>query len=191
MKKVGLTGGIGTGKSYVAEYFKKLGVPIYNSDDRGRQLNNTHPTLVRAFVEYFGQDIYIKGELNRQKVAEIVFKDKEALLWINRLVHPIVREDFNQWVRQQTSPVIIKEAAILIESGAYKDCDKLIIVTAPLDLRIDRVVRRDGLTRDQVLQRISNQMTDEERKKYADFVIINNGIVNIEEQVNVIMNQLL
>jgi dephospho-CoA kinase len=187
----GLTGGIGSGKSYVAKYFESLGVPVYNSDARGRDLNNTHPVIKSAFIKRFGEDIYQNALLNRQKVAELVFNDKEALQWINNLVHPVVGQDFSIWKKQQNAPFIIKEAAILIESGAYKECDKLIVVMAPVELRIERVVKRDGLTKDQVMQRIANQMTDEERERYADFVIINDGILSVEKQIDKIINQLL
>ncbi len=190
MIKVGLTGGIGSGKSYIAGYLKTLGVPVYNSDVRGRVLSNTHPLIIKAFIERFGAGIYTEGQLNRKKVANIVFNDQDALHWINQLVHPIVQEDYNRWVEEQHARIIVKEAAILIESGAYKDCDKIVVVTAPIKVRIERVVKRDHLTEGEVLQRILHQMDDEERKGYANFVIVNDGILPIEPQVDKILYQL-
>jgi dephospho-CoA kinase len=141
-------------------------------------LSNTHPLIIKAFIERFGAGIYTEGQLNRKKVANIVFNDQDALHWINQLVHPIVQEDYNRWVEEQHARIIVKEAAILIESGAYKDCDKIVVVTAPIKVRIERVVKRDHLTEGEVLQRILHQMDDEERKGYANFVIVNDVYYN-------------
>lgn len=175
MLKIGLTGGIGSGKTTVARFFSLLGVPVYNSDLRARELMQHDPDLIKEITAAFGADSYIGngGELNRAYLAGIVFNNATELARLNALVHPAVFRDFDSWTLRQTSPYVIKEAAILFESGSYKDCDAVILVTAPAVLRIARVSQRDNLSEEQVRDRIKNQLSDEEKSQYARFIVSN------------------
>jgi dephospho-CoA kinase len=191
MKIIGLTGGIGSGKSYISSLFLQMGIPVYNSDCRARELTDTNPEITQALSNRYGFDIYINGKLNRPLVARRVFSDKEELKWLNHIVHPIVKVDFEDWKKRQYSPYIIREAAILIESGTYTDCSSIIVVQAPVNLRIERVIKRDNLTKEQVLQRMANQLSDEEREKYATYLIYNDGIQLVEPQIKIIHNKII
>lgn len=187
---IGLTGGIGAGKSYIANEFSKKGIPIYNSDEQAKLLMNSHEIIRKKLIEKFGHDVYLKNSLNKAFLADKIFKNKALIEWVNNLVHPIVANHFEDWCHKQRNNIVIKEAAILIESGAYKQCDKLIVVTAPEETRLKRVCERDNMTPEQVKQRINNQILDSERLKYADFVINNDGTVVVEKEVNKILNAL-
>ena len=171
---VGLTGGIGSGKSLVAEIFSKLGIPVYSADDRAKEVMH-NPEVSSKVVEAFGENSYIEGKLNRSYLAEQVFGNKEKLEKLNSIVHPAVRLDHREWQRNQNAPYTIREAAILFESGAYRDCDKIIAINAPEEIRIERVMKRDGATEDQVRLRMKNQWTDLERAAKSDFIIENDG----------------
>ncbi|TND08498.1 MAG: dephospho-CoA kinase [Bacteroidetes bacterium] len=175
MKKIGLTGGIGCGKSYVAEIFRKLGIPVYEADAEARLLQQHDPALKNAIAGLFGKNIYLPdGMLDRKKVAEQVFSDPEKMNRLNALVHPAVARHFETWIAENAeTPYIIKEAAILFESGAYRQTDAVIVVTAPTDLRIARVMKRDGAGREEVEKRMKAQWTEEEKIKLAQFVIRN------------------
>lgn len=190
MLKVGLTGGIGSGKTTVAEIFYSLGIPVYNSDERAKYLMENDPSLRVAIVEYFGEESYRSEGLNRLYLSKEVFSDKSKLQKLNSIVHPAVGNDFAVWCRNQSAPFVLKEAAILIESGAYKGLDKIIIVTASENTRMDRVMDRDGVKASQVRDRINNQIADSERLKYADFIIDNDGKKMLISQVNEIFNRL-
>ena len=183
MVVVGLTGGIGSGKSTVAEIFSKLGISVYNSDIRAKALYTESKALREKMILNFGSGIYLGTEINRKKLASIVFADKSKLTLLNSLVHPLLQLDFEQWKAEQSSDYVIREAAILIESGAYKTCDKVIVVTANKELRIKRVTLRDSASNTEVEQRVNNQLSDEERLKYADFEILNNGTESLIDQV--------
>ncbi len=184
MIKVGLTGGIGSGKTYIAEYFVKLGVPVYNSDTRGKILMDNDSTIKKQLISAFGEQTFTNNGLNRTYLAEIVFNDKKKLTTINNIVHPAVRSDFENWCKTKSNySYIIQEAAILIESEAYKNLDYLIVVTAPKEIRIERVMQRDKLSNKEVENRIANQLSDSERIKHADFIINNDGIKLVETQV--------
>lgn len=192
MIKVGLTGGIGSGKTFVAKHFENLGIPVYNSDDRGKILMNNSLKVREQLIKAFGADSYNEHGLNRAFLAKQVFNDSFKLNIINQIVHPAVQEDFSNWCQtHEHSPYIIKEAAILIESGAYKDCDKLIVVTAPFELRLKRIALRDNMTPEEINKRMSKQLSDEERLKHANFTLINDGIMLVEDQVKKIHAQLL
>ena len=190
MLKIGLTGGIGSGKSTVCEIFQLFGIPVYNSDDRAKFLMNSEPNLISNIQANFGEEAYLDGKLNREYLASKVFHDEEALAQLNALVHPAVGRDFDHWASEQDSEILIKEAAILIESGAYKQCDKIAVVTCPVDTRVERVMKRDGVTAEEVQARISKQLSDEERLYHADFVIDNSGEKLIIPQVQEILGQL-
>lgn len=173
MLRIGLTGGIGSGKSTVAKIFEVLGIPVYYADDAAKTLMNTDPALKEAIIKNFGAQAYSNHQLNRSYLASIVFTNKEKLELLNSLTHPATIQAANEWIRRQTSPYIIKEAALLFESGADKQLDHVMGVSAPLALRVKRVMERDGLSKEAILQRINRQMNEEEKLKRCDFVIIN------------------
>jgi dephospho-CoA kinase len=187
---VGLTGGIGSGKSTVAKVFQSLGVPIFNSDLEAKYIINNDVEVIRAITFEFG-NVYENGKLNRIKMAEVVFKDKNALEKLNKIVHPKVAEYFENWVlANNDSSILIKEAAILIESGAYKKIDKIVLVTAPTTIRIQRVVNRDNISKEKVKERMNAQLSDKEKLSYADFFIINDDIQMVIPQVLAAYNKL-
>jgi dephospho-CoA kinase len=188
---VGLTGGIGSGKSTIAKIFNSLGIKVYNSDVEAKKIVNTDTQTIELIKQTFGTDIYNTTGLNSSKMAQLVFNNKAALEKLNAIVHPKVKEHFEYWITlNQTDKILIKEAAILIESGAYKGLDKIVIVTAPEELRLNRVVLRDNSNEDDVRKRISAQMSDEERLKYANYEISNNEKDLVIPQVLNIYNQL-
>lgn len=185
MLKVGITGGIGSGKTTVCKIFEALGIPVYYADDRAKSLMQTVPELITAIKNLFGSEAYDPdGSLNRQYIASIAFNDPDKLQKLNRLVHPVVLKDGLSWHFSQSNvPYTIKEAALLIESGSYRQLDKLIVVTAPVEIRIRRVMVRDKVSENAVLERIHHQMPEEEKTKLADFVIVNDGTRSIVRQV--------
>ena len=188
---VGLTGGIGSGKSTVANIFSKLGIPIYDSDQRAKDLYTESEDLRLQMIQNFGSYVYTGNKINRKKLASIVFSNPEKLALLNSIVHPLLQLDFEDWKSQQKSKYVIREAAILIESGAYKMCNKVLVVTANKELRINRVMARDGASLNEVEQRINSQISDEDRMKYADFEIKNNGPESLIEQVVLIDENLV
>lgn len=172
-KIIGLTGGIGSGKSTIANYLVSLGYPVYVADDAGKRIMKEQEIL-DAIKKKFGTAIFDGVQLNRAKLAKIVFEHPEKLQELNAIVHPAVRNDFKKWLAQnQDSPYVFYESAILFESGRYADFDKIITITAPLEIRIDRVLKRDATSREALLKRIKAQWTDEERIIKSDFVIEN------------------
>lgn len=175
--QIGVTGGIGAGKSLVCRIFQTLGIPVYNADQRAKWLMNHHPTLMAEIKQNFGEEAYLAdGSLNRQYLSEKVFNNETLLKQLNTLVHPKVGEDFQQWVIQQTDPYVVKEAALLIEAGSYKTLDYLVTVNAPEKVRLDRVLLRDTYRSTQEVQAImQKQLSDKERAAKADFVIMNDG----------------
>jgi len=175
-KIIGLTGGIGSGKTTVANYFKSYGIPVYIADDEARKIMQS-ADIMEAIKDLFGADVFENETLNREKLAKIVFNNPESLEKLNGIVHPAVKKHFEQWLLQNLeAPYVIYEAAILFESGRYKDCDIIITVTAPIESRIQRVIKRDNTTRELVLKRINAQWTDEKRISKSDFVIENIAI---------------
>ncbi|MBL4594921.1 MAG: dephospho-CoA kinase [Flavobacteriales bacterium] len=187
---VGLTGGIGSGKSTVAKVFESLSVPVFNSDTVAKSIINNDEEVIAQVITTFGA-IYENGKLNSNKMAEVVFNDKTALKKLNNIIHPKVADYFKRWVEENaSSPILIKEAAILIESGAYQQMDKIILVTAPEEIRIERVVQRDNVSEDKVKGRMQAQLSDEEKLTYADFTIDNGGKELIIPQVMEIYNQI-
>jgi len=188
---VGLTGGIGSGKSTVAKVFETLGVPIFNSDLIAKSIVNNDAEVISKIVAEFGA-IYLDGELDKVKMATIVFNDKTALEKLNKIVHPKVALYFENWVEQNASAeILIKEAAILIESGAYKQMDKIVLVTAPEALRLERVVNRDNTTGQKVKDRIAAQLSDKQRAVFADYTIDNGGKELVVPQVLEVYKMLL
>lgn len=190
MLKVGITGGIGSGKSTVCRLFALMGIPVYDADSRAKALMTTNASLVKSVKKYFGADVYDKsGKLNRKLLGSRVFNDKEKLNLLNSLVHPVVQKDHELWHRKQKNcPFTIKEAALLFESGSYKKLDLIITVTSPLPLRIERAMKRDNTTRKEVMARLKKQWTDAQRKKAADFIISNNERDSLIQSVEVLYN---
>jgi dephospho-CoA kinase len=174
--KIGITGGIGSGKTTVCKIFEALGIPIYYADDSAKKLMTSNKVVKSKITSLFGSEAYFRnGRLNRKFISSKVFSDKTLLNKLNAIVHPAVKEDNERWFLEQKSQMALKEAALLIESGSYKDLDKVIVVTCPIETRIERVMSRDKSTKEAVLKRIENQMPEEEKIKYADFIIINDG----------------
>lgn len=189
-KIIGLTGGIGSGKSTIASYFKALGVPVYIADDEARKLMD-NPETVKKVQSVFEENVIENHVLDRKKIATLVFSNPQKLEQLNSIVHPEVKKHFISWLKKhKDQPFIIKEAAILFESGSYKDCDKIIVVTAPEEIRIDRVMQRDRVTKEQVLERMKNQWTEEEKIKRSDFVIENIDLETSEKKVSEILKEL-
>jgi len=188
---VGLTGGIGSGKTTVAKLFNDLGVPIYVSDIEAKRIMGTNEKLINAIKELLGEKAYNNKELNRAYISGKVFENKGLLNELNKLVHPAVAEDFLNWYNEQDAQYVIKESAILFESGSYKNCDLVITVTAPLEERINRVVLRDAVTRKQVLHRVMNQLSDEDKIDRSNFIVINKTIEGAKNQVAKINTQIL
>lgn len=175
MIKVGLTGGIGSGKTTVATIFKTLGVPIYEADKEARRLMETNNEIISALIQKYGQEIYINNKLNRTLLSEIIFKNSDELKHVNQIVHPVVRDDFMRWSEEQKTTYVIEEAAILFESDSDSIMDFVITVTAPESTRIERVKERDNLDKKQIIARINNQLPEETKVSWADFVIYNDN----------------
>ncbi len=174
MIKAGLTGGIGSGKTTVARVFEVLGIPVYYADDRTKLLMNTNPSLREAIIRNFGKEAYVNDELDRKYMAGIVFNNKEKLELLNSLTHPITIQDAEEWMSRQTTPYIIKEAALLFESGAAEKLDYIVGVYAPQHIRVQRVMERDKIPVEEVMKRISRQIDEEMKMKLCNFVITNN-----------------
>lgn len=175
MLKLGITGGIGSGKTTVCKLFELLGVPVYYSDDESKKLLNEDKNVKQKVVDVFGKSILDNtGLIDRKKLAAIVFNNKVELEKLNGILHPAVGLHFENWLKKQNTPYILKEAAILFESGAFKQVDKVLTIVAPLELKIQRILKRDDVSKEEVERRMQLQMTDEEKIKHSDFVINNN-----------------
>ena len=172
-KIIGLTGGIGSGKTTIANHFIAAGIPVYIADDEARKIMQS-AAIINEIKNVFGNAIFEKGILNREKLAQIVFSNPKKLKLLNSIIHPAVKKHFDNWVLDhKNNSFVIYEAAILFESGSYKNCDKIITVTAPFETRIQRVIQRDNTTRGQVLERMNAQWNDDQRIAKSDFVIEN------------------
>ena len=189
--KIGITGGIGSGKTTACMVFKTLGIPVYDADARAKELMNSNPALIAALTEYFGRDIYDDDGLNRRKLADIIFNDQLALEKVNSCVHPAVARDFDRWRYRQTAPYVIEESAIIFEKNLTSRFDKVIVVTAPERIRIERVCAREQVTPDVVRQRIANQWPEENKIAVADYIINNDNSRLITPQILVIHRQIL
>lgn len=193
--KIGITGGIGSGKTTVCKMFEELGIPVYYADERAKYLMQHEHFLIDEIKKNFGEEVYEDGQLNRQLLASKVFHDKERVKLLNSLVHPAVFRDTERWVMEQevtNVPYALKEAALLIEAGSHKYLDKLILVTAPQNVRVKRVVERDNVSSSDVMARMQNQLPEEEKVKLADFVIVNdNDKEHLKQQVLKIHQQLV
>ena len=174
MLKIGLTGGIGSGKSTVAKIFELLSIPVYYADEASKRLYHTDKNLIAQIKKHFGEDVYTSEQLNRSKLAAIVFNDPQKLELLNQLVHPPTLRDAEEWMKKQTAPYVVKEAALLFESGSSAGLDFIIGVKAPTALRVKRVMDRDHLTRDEVLSRADRQIDENIKLMLCDFIINNN-----------------
>ena len=174
MLKVGITGGIGSGKTTVCKIFELLGIPVFYADQAAKELMQHDEELKLKLMEKFGTDTYLPdGSINRTYLANIVFTDEAQLAALNAIVHPAVFSAFDQWLSKQSAQYVVKEAALLFESGSHQLCDFNVLVQAPEEIRIERVMKRDQITREQVMGRIAQQMSDEEKSKLADHLLMN------------------
>jgi dephospho-CoA kinase len=190
IKIVGLTGGIGSGKTTVANYFKELGIPVYIADVEAKLLMKRSKVIIRKLIQLFGSETYYKGKLNKPFIANKIFNDPVLLEKMNTIVHPKVASHFKRWLKKQDAPYVIKEAAIIFENNTYTSLDYIITVIAPERTRINRVIERDGSSEERVKAIIKNQWSDAEKVKLSDFVIENieladtkNQVINIHQKI--------
>lgn len=191
MITVGITGGIGSGKTIICKVFAQLGIPVFDADTEARKLYNL-PQVADEVKKKFGAEYYSSGKLNTGKFAALIFGNAQALAWVNAMIHPIVRKQFKEWKRKfKQAPYVLKEAAILFESGADSGCDKIITVAAPVSLRAARTMDRDNRNRAQVDQIMQRQWSDEKRIEHSDFVIVNDETKPVLPQVLAVHAELL
>ncbi len=183
MYKVGVTGGIGSGKSTVCDMLAARGIAVYIADTEAKRLMSSDETLKRDIVALFGDDAYLNGELNRAFLASRVFCDKEALQRLNGVVHPAVMRDFAAWAEAQEGDYVVLESAILFEAGLEASVDATVAVMAPVELRLERAMRRDGADREKIEERMRNQMSDDERSERAKYAIVNIVLEDLEDDV--------
>ena len=183
MKIVGLTGGIGSGKTTVASMFKDLGVPVYIADVEAKRLTNTSKVIRKKIIALLGEEAYLPSEINKKYVANKIFNDEELLKKVNQIIHPKVAKHFAKWLTKQTGTYCIKEAAILFENGSYKLCDHTILITSPEEERINRVAKRDHLSRNEIESRIKNQWSDHKKSQLADTIIENTQLDTTQKKV--------
>lgn len=188
---VGLTGGIGSGKTTIAKFFESFGIPVYIADDEAKALMNRSKIIRRKLTKLFGDSAYENGKLNRPYLASKIFTDKLLLSKMNAIVHPKVASHFKSWLKKQSAPYIIKEAAIIFENKLENQYDYIITVVADQDLRIKRVMKRDNASKTKIQSIMSNQLSDEEKIKKSDFVITNNDLELAKQQVIEIHHQIL
>ncbi|CAM4112766.1 dephospho-CoA kinase [Gillisia limnaea] len=191
MKVAGLTGGMGSGKTTVAGFFRELGVPVYIADEAGKRLMDTSAEVKSQIIQVFGDEAYSEGKPNRKYIAAEVFNAKEQLEKLNNIVHPAVARDFEEWKNNQTAAYVIYEAAILLETGGESRCDMVILVTAPMENRIQRLQKRDQSTVEEIEARLKHQWSDEKKRALAHFEIKNDDLSSTKEQVRNIQEIIL
>jgi dephospho-CoA kinase len=187
MKRIGITGGIGAGKSLVAEIIKAMGYPVYNSDERAKELTESNPKIKEGLIHLFGEEIYQNDTLNKFALAQAIFSDESLREKVNALIHPIVREDFNLWALAQNNSLVFNESAILFETGSFKNFDAIILVYAPKELRIKRIMKRDNCSENEVLKRMNSQFSDEEKYQLTEFRVLNDEQTPLLKQVEQII----
>jgi len=190
MKKIGLTGGIGSGKTSIAQILEAMAYPVYYSDLRAKFLSDEHPAIRQGLIALLGEEAYIDGTLNRVFVSECIFSNPDLRLKVNEIIHPIVRKDFDDWAAQQTSSLIFNEAAILFETGAYHQFDAVVLVCAPVSVRIQRVMLRDHCSKTSVEERIQSQWTDEQKRSLTEYCVENDGRQPVLMQLEKILSEL-
>jgi len=181
--KIGLTGGIGSGKSVVSRLFTVIGIPVYISDDEAKRLTVYDPFIRKELIALLGQNVYHADQLNKSLLASYVFASSMQADIVNGIIHPRVKNDFREWAGRQANPFVALESAILVEAGFRQEVDILVMVYTPKDIRIERAMKRDGVSREQIEQRVRTQMNDEEKRMQADFLIINDGETPLIPQV--------
>ncbi len=191
MIKVGLTGGMGSGKSTVAQVFSSLGIPVFYADDEAKKLLDESPKIREKITALFGAEMYADAKLNRKLLASHIFNDKSAIEKVNNIVHPAVAASFEVWSTAQKAFYVLQEAAILFETGGYKRFDKNILVTAPQSVRVNRIIERDKLPEAQIIARMQNQWDENHKIPLADFVILNDGSAMLLPQILRIHEDLL
>jgi len=183
MNKIGVTGGIGSGKSTVCKFFEEFGIPVYYSDEKAKTLMLVNQHLKNKIISEFGENSYSSGLLNKEYLAELVFNNPSNLSKLNNIVHPVVIQDFIEWSNQQTSLYCILESAIIFESGINSILDKVICVTASDEERFERIMKRDAISREKIIQRINNQMPESKKSQLADYVIVSGNKIEMKEKV--------
>ncbi len=191
MLKIGLTGGLGSGKTTVAHIFEVLGIPVYYADAASKRLMNDDEKVKAAVQNAFGKEVYPEGKLDRKYLAEIVFKDEKKLELLNSIVHPATLRDADEWISKQTAPYAIKEAALIFESGSHQSLDYVIGVKAPLHLRLQRAMKRDNISHEEAMARINKQINEEIKMRLCDFIIINDEQQMVIPQVLALHQKLL
>lgn len=190
MIKIGITGGIGSGKSVVSEIFHLHGFPLYNADREAKKLNDSSPYIRKQLTRHFGENLYVNGKLDRKKLASIIFHDDSKLAIANSIIHPELANDFRRWsLHREHYSLVILDAALLIEAGFHQLTDRVIMITAPEELRIARVMQRDHSTLDEVKVRMNAQLPEEEKIKYADYIVINDNNHSLIQQVSEIIKK--
>ncbi|MCC8153663.1 MAG: dephospho-CoA kinase [Tannerellaceae bacterium] len=190
MIKVGITGGIGSGKSTVAHIFQILGYPVYVADKESKRLTETSPLIRKQLEIMFGKEIFVENRLNKPLLANYIFNNKDLLSKVNSVIHPVVLNDFLKWVKHQKSNLVLIESALLFESGFNTKIDKSLIVYAPEEIRTSRVMKRDNLTKDEIRKRMNNQLSDKMKCKLSDLIIYNTGKEALIPQINKILKSL-
>ena len=191
MIRIGITGGIGSGKTYVCQLLKQRGIPVYHCDDEAKRLMTASSVIRKKICKLIGEEAYINKELNKAIIAQYLFANDEHAAHINEIVHPVVRQDFLQWTKQQKDcPIVAQECALLFESGFQDTVDFIVEVFAPLPLRIQRATQRDNVTADKILARMAQQMDEEEKKQRADYCILNDGCNNLDIQIDQLLDLL-
>ncbi len=191
MRKIGITGGIGSGKSYVCRKIAQRGIPVYYTDDKAKQLMIQNSDVIHALKQLIGEDAYIDGQLNRSRVATYMFDNAANTAKVNAIVHPAVKRDFTQWANSQQSELVVQECAILFESGFEATVDITVEVYAPKELRIKRACQRDNATTEQIISRMNQQMDEERKRQLADYCIINDGTADIDLQINKMLDSIM
>lgn len=191
MKKIGLTGGIGSGKSYVAKVIEAMGYPVYYSDSRSKELSNQHPKIREQLISEFGEEVYRNGELNKQLLAKKIYSNDSARSTVNAIIHPVVREDFSAWADAHSSnDLVFNEAAILFEMGTYTQFDSTILVYAPEHIKIERIVQRDHISIDEIQQKMKTQWSDADKLKLTAHHILNDGHSPLLNQIENVLEKL-
>ncbi|MBQ6749496.1 MAG: dephospho-CoA kinase [Bacteroidaceae bacterium] len=190
MMKIGITGGIGSGKSYVCNLLKQWGLPVYNCDDEAKRLMTESPIIRHQLTALIGENAYRNNELNKPIIAEYLFANAENAEKVNGIVHPVVKQDFENWTKEQTTPIVIQECALLFESGFSDTVDVTVEIYAPKEIRLERAMKRDNATQQQVEARMASQMDEEEKRAQANYCIINDGKADLNAQIEELFTQL-
>lgn len=184
MTRIGITGGIGSGKTYVCQLLQQRGIPVYHCDDEAKRLMTESPLIRRRITRLLGPEAYTPSGLNKPLIARYLFADPSHAQRINAIVHPVVRQDFLQWTQQQTSPIVAQECALLFESGFHDTVEVTVEVYTPQPLRLQRAIQRDNATAEQIQARMAQQMPEEEKRQRADYTLLNDGTADLEEQID-------